>query len=176
MAEVREFKYTVSIEREKSELKTFCESCNTWFDYTLLEHVCPEKHGRLHRCMRCNLLFECKTEGCQAQFWAMPNIVVNRQIVEHCPQIPTWEWVRQHAVVYAEQLNFTEGLPEHAYGRCELRDGLAVSGESFEWFCSKPKGHAGACSCHNDCGAVGPEHSTCGMPPNHCGRHAWERA
>lgn len=138
-----------------------CNYCKTIYDYKYIPHVCPESHDRLHECMRCGLIFECKNEGCQAQYKVLPMHIVDGVLVEHCPAVPSWDYIRELVEVRLHQTSFCEGYD--GYGKCELQDGM-------EWRCHKKKGHKGYCSCHNDCGYT--EGSTCGYPPDHCGKHA----
>lgn len=148
----------------------WCRNCNLVLGYTLIRHVCPNRHGKLHKCMRCGLIFECPTpDACTAQYQVVPNMIVDGKIVEHCPPHPSWDWIRDLVAARSEQSSFTEGLPTGAYGRCTLRD------SEPEWRCHKREGHNGSCSTHNDCGAVSEDYRVCGFPPYHAGRHAWER-
>jgi len=137
--------------------------------HTKIKHICHEHHGRLHKCMRCGLLFECETPNCQAQFKVLPSIIKDGQVIEHCPRNPDWDWIRDYGEALFDQARFCDGLETHWYGRCELRDS-----DDYKWRCHKRKGHDGACSCHNDCGEYSPNGGYCGFPPNHCGKHAWE--
>lgn len=148
------------------EFGKLCRSCNTYFDYKLLVHVCPGKHGKLHQCIRCGLLFECKATDCKAQFRVSPIIVTANGLVNHCPDRPSWDWIREYGRVGLDQLDFTEGVIYRCSLRTRKRDG---------WECHKPPHHKGECSCHNDCGATNDEGVACGFPPDHCGRHAWEK-
>lgn len=146
----------------------FCKKENLYLNYTLIKHVCPEKHGRLHRCMRCGLLFECEALECKAQFNVLPSLIREGKVVEHCPSNPSWEWIRDLISAKIDQLDFTDRPNVEAYGRCKLRD------IGFAWRCHKPEGHKGSCSCHNDCGEASKDHVYCSYPPNHCGKHGWE--
>jgi len=152
---------------EDGTKKPTCDSCRSIFPYTLIGHTCPEKHGKLHKCMRCGLIFECPTpETCVAQYEVLPVVrTSDGELVDHCPPAPTWDWIRDLVLAREEQLGFMNGLRTEEYGRCKLRDG-----NEYSWRCHKKANHPSACSCHNDCGEpVGDGY--CSMPPDHAGRH-----
>ena len=153
-----------------NDTKQFCKEENLYLNYSLIKHVCPEKHAKLHRCMRCKLIFECENVYCTAQYDVLPSIIKNGQVVEHCPLHPDWNWIREYAQARFDQADFMDRPDVEAYGRCTLRDDVG----KFKWRCHKPAAHSGVCSCHNDCGKESPDKFYCCFPPDHCGKHSWE--
>ena len=129
------------------------------------------KTKHLHRCMRCGIDFECRNEGsCKAGFNVVPNIYENGVLIEHCPLTPDWNWIREYAKRYREQV---ETYLDPQGMRCGAE--IPVSNGEV-WHCRKEYLHTGVHSHHNDCGAVGgPNETFCGMPNNHAGPHAWEK-
>lgn len=49
-----------------------------------------------HQCMRCLEVFDCPTpETCEAQYDVLPAMPRPGVLLDpHCPEQPTWEWVR----------------------------------------------------------------------------------
>lgn len=57
--------------------------------------------AKRHRCMRCGEEFACEhgPGDCAAQYDVMPNVIRRNaqgepEVVPHCPETPTWEYVR----------------------------------------------------------------------------------
>lgn len=59
--------------------------------------MCQRKQ---HRCMRCGGVFDCQTPDiCIAQYDVLPTIVTEGPTLsDHCPNPPTWEWIRANMV------------------------------------------------------------------------------